>query len=70
MKSFENYLEWGITRKVEKLPSIDFVVHKFLDLEQKIKPLLINRPLQGVKSLDFKDFFLGVLHLNLTTLNW
>ena len=56
IKSFENYLECGITREVAKRPACDFVVNKFLDIEQKILPLLINRPLQGVKSLDFEDF--------------
>lgn len=56
MKSFENYLECGITREVVKRPAYDFVVNKFSDIEDKIIPLFKNRPLQGVKALDLEDF--------------
>jgi len=58
MNSLVDYLNCGISRDIVKRPAFDFMVKKFSDIEQKIIPLLINYPLQGVKSLDFKDFCL------------
>ena len=56
INSLVNYLDCGISRDVVKRPAFDFVVNKFLDIEQKIIPFLLNRPLQGTKLLDFEDF--------------
>jgi hypothetical protein len=62
MNSLVDYLNCGISRDVVKRPAFDFVVNKFVDIEEKIIPFLLNRPLQGIKSRDFEDFCL-VAHM-------
>lgn len=56
MNSLVNYLDCGISKRVVKSPACYFTVSKFLDIEQKVIPFILNRPLQGMKSRDLEDF--------------
>lgn len=57
MNIIKDYLNCGLIEKVSTRPNcVTFVVYKYLDILEKIIPLLNINPLLGVKSLDFKDF--------------
>lgn len=62
MNSLVDYLNCGVSRANSSTPAYNFVVTKFLDIEEKIIPFLLNHPLQGIKSRDFEDFCL-VAHM-------
>jgi hypothetical protein len=57
LKSFIKYFDCGkIYKQSSSSEVLDFVVKKFIDIEQKIIPFFIKHPLYGVKSKDFEDF--------------
>lgn len=52
-----DYLECGSIEKVSARPTyVTMVVYKFTSIKDKIIPFFCRYPLQGVKSMDFKDF--------------
>ncbi len=52
-----DYLDCGSIEKVSTRPTaVTFVIYKFTDIKDKIIPFFCKYPLQGVKSLDYKDF--------------
>lgn len=57
LNKFIHYLGCGNIEKVTTRPNgITFVVYKFSDIIEKIIPFFSNYPLQGIKSLNIKDF--------------
>ncbi len=52
-----DYLECGSIEKVSTRPTaVTYAVYKFTNIKDKIIPFFCKYPLQGVKSLDYKDF--------------
>lgn len=56
MESLIKFFNCGNLNKRSLQPAVDFVVGKFPDIVNKIMPLFINYPLQGVKHLDSLNF--------------
>lgn len=57
LTKIKDYLDCGNIEKVSTRPtSATIVVYKFTSIKDKIIPFFCKYPLQGVKSLDFKDF--------------
>lgn len=57
LTKIKDYLDCGNIEKVSTRPtSATIVVYKFTSIKEKIIPFFCKYPLQGVKSLDFKDF--------------
>ena len=54
IKSLVDSLDCGTSKS--KGNACYFAVNNFSDLEQKIIPFILNRPLQGTKFKDFEDF--------------
>ncbi len=61
MNSLVEYLGCGITRRVANREAVDFTVTKLPDIEFKILPIFLDRPLLGAKRLDYEDFCKVVL---------
>lgn len=55
MKNLVEYLGCGSLVHSKK-SSVDFVVTRFADIQDKIIPFFITSPLHGVKALDYADF--------------
>ena len=55
IKSIVKYLECGNVYNNEN--KVEFKITKFADLAEKLIPFLNKYPIQGVKLLDFQDFF-------------
>ena len=56
MANIKDFLGCGFLKIKKKQPCIDFVVTRFIDIQNIILPLLQNNPLQGAKSQDYLDF--------------
>ena len=57
MNKIKDYLHCGLIDKVSTRPnSVTFVINSYLDILEKVIPLLKIKPLLGIKSLDFNDF--------------
>jgi hypothetical protein len=56
MNSLVKYLDCGSLVEASNRSTVEFVVAKFSDIDKKIIPFFTNCHIQGVKSLDFKDF--------------
>jgi hypothetical protein len=54
MVNLANYLDCGNIFK--KRDAFDFVVTKFLDIENQIIPFFQKYPIRGIKALDYADF--------------
>jgi hypothetical protein len=56
INSIIKYLNCGRLEVRSKLNFVELVVTKFSDIEHIIIPFFYKYPIQGIKSLDFKDF--------------
>lgn len=56
MKSIENLFDCGQVKKRPKESCVDFMVTKFLDINEKIIPFFNKYPLTGCKKQDYLDF--------------
>jgi hypothetical protein len=57
LKEIANYLDSGIIEKPNIRSNATIVFYKFKDICNKIIPFFKNYSLQGIKALDFKDFY-------------
>jgi hypothetical protein len=58
LNAIKDYLNCGYCYLRKKENLIDFKVTKFSDITEIIIPFFINNPILGIKSLDFKDWYL------------
>jgi len=57
LTKFIEYLGCGKIERASTRPdSVNFTVYRFNDIKDKIIPLFLNHPLQGIKYRDFCDF--------------
>jgi len=56
--AIKDYLNCGYCYLRKKENLMDFKVTKFSDITEIIIPFFINNPILGIKSLDFKDWYL------------
>lgn len=57
LTKFIEYLGCGKIERASTRPDgVNFTVYRFNDIKDKIIPLFINHPLQGIKYRDFCDF--------------
>lgn len=59
LESFINYLGCGSVVVHNTRSTVEFVVTRFTDIQEKIVPFFVKYPLQGIKLLNFNAFTEG-----------